>query len=101
MVVTPWRLAGETVTNYLARGQGPFELRCNQVMAKSSSRDKMTVRVIRGGQDETLDDSWLNSSPEERIEAVWTSLDCVSTGTRIRPLNPDFKELLLAFNPQR
>ena len=59
---------------YLAQRQRPFELRYNPVMAKSSSRDKMTVRIIRGGQDEALDDSWLNSSPEERVrvEAVWT-----------------------------
>jgi hypothetical protein len=33
---------------------------------------KISGRVIRNGQEEPRDDGWLDSSPEERIEAVWT-----------------------------
>ena len=32
----------------------------------------MTTRVIRQGQNESADHEWLDMSPEERIEAVWT-----------------------------
>jgi len=32
---------------------------------------EISVRVIRDGQ-EPRDDSWKDSTPEERIEAVWT-----------------------------
>ena len=41
-------------------------------MSETSPREKMTVRVIREGQAEPPDNSWLDSSSEERIEAVWT-----------------------------
>jgi len=32
----------------------------------------MSVRVIRDGKAELHNHEWLDSSPEERIEAVWT-----------------------------
>ena len=41
-------------------------------MFETSRREQMTVRVIRDGRPEPLDDEWIGSSPEERIEAVWT-----------------------------
>lgn len=41
-------------------------------MFEASQRDQMSVRVIRDGRPEPLDDEWIGSSPEERIEAVWT-----------------------------
>ena len=41
-------------------------------MSVSSPQEKMTVRVIREGEVKPQDNVWLDSSPEERIEAVWT-----------------------------
>lgn len=32
----------------------------------------MNIRVIRDARAEPLEDEWSDSSPEERIEAVWT-----------------------------
>lgn len=32
----------------------------------------MSIRIIRDGQAERFDDEWKYSSPEQRIEAVWT-----------------------------
>lgn len=40
-------------------------------MLEDSRNRQITVRVIRGGP-EPPDNDWLNASPEERIEAVWT-----------------------------
>ena len=37
------------------------------------SRDaQMTATVIRDGRPEAIDNEWIGTSPEERIEAVWT-----------------------------
>jgi hypothetical protein len=41
-------------------------------MLDRSRRERMTVRVIRRARSESRDDDWTTSSPEERIEAVWT-----------------------------
>jgi hypothetical protein len=41
-------------------------------MSESLQRDKITVRVIRGGLPEAPESDWTTTSPEERIEAVWT-----------------------------
>lgn len=38
----------------------------------TARREQMSVRVIRNGQLEPLDDDWPGTSAEERIEAVWT-----------------------------
>lgn len=44
----------------------------NWRMFEASQHKKITVRVIRDGRPEPLDDEWIGSSPEERIEAVWS-----------------------------
>jgi hypothetical protein len=41
-------------------------------MPEASPREEMNVRVIREGCAEPEDEDWISSSPEERIEAVWT-----------------------------
>lgn len=41
-------------------------------MFEASQDKEMTVRVIRDGRPEPRDNEWIGSSPEERIEAVWT-----------------------------
>ena len=41
-------------------------------MLEASPKQNITVRVIRNGRPEPRDDEWKGSSPEERIEAVWT-----------------------------
>jgi len=41
-------------------------------MFEDSRRDQITVRVIRNGTVEPVDNDWSKVSPEERIEAVWT-----------------------------
>jgi hypothetical protein len=41
-------------------------------MSEDSRNEQIKVRVIRDGLPEPPDDDWLNASPEERIEAVWT-----------------------------
>lgn len=41
-------------------------------MLEDSRNRQITVRVIRDGGPEPPDNDWLNASPEERIEAVWT-----------------------------
>jgi hypothetical protein len=40
-------------------------------MRKASPTKEMSTKIIRNGQAEPSDDGWENSSPEERIEAVW------------------------------
>jgi len=41
-------------------------------MSQTSPNKEITVRVIRDGQTESMNDDWIGCSPEERIEAVWT-----------------------------
>jgi hypothetical protein len=41
-------------------------------MQEDSPNKEISVKIIRDGQAEPFDDEWDNSSPEERIEAVWT-----------------------------
>ena len=41
-------------------------------MPEPPRSEQMTVRVIRDGQPEPPDNEWLMTSPEQRIEAVWT-----------------------------
>jgi hypothetical protein len=41
-------------------------------MPEASLNKEIIVRVIRDGTPEPPDHDWLNVSPEERIEAVWT-----------------------------
>jgi hypothetical protein len=41
-------------------------------MFEDSRNRKITVRVIRDGLPEPPDNEWTMTSPEERIEAVWT-----------------------------
>ena len=38
----------------------------------SASERQITARVIRNGHTEPVDNDWRNSTPDERIEAVWT-----------------------------
>jgi hypothetical protein len=59
-------------------------------MVSKQQPKSISVRLIRGGE-EPMDEDWKESTPAERIEAVWTGL-----GTK--PMSPDFRELLLAFN---
>ena len=33
---------------------------------------ELSIRIIRDGQKEPIDNEWEGTSPEERIEAVWT-----------------------------
>jgi len=40
------------------------------------------------------------ASPEERIEGVWTLTELCLASNNFHQVNPDFKELLLAFNAQ-
>ena len=67
-------------------------------MSEDSRNDQIKVRVIRNGLPEPRDDDWSMASPEERIEAVWTLTKLCFGGTHFQQVNPDFKELLLAFN---
>ncbi len=41
-------------------------------MLELSPNKEMSSRIIREGQTEPFDNEWNESSPEERIEAVWT-----------------------------
>ena len=41
-------------------------------MFDASPNEEMSIRIIRDGQSETFDDEGPGSTPEERIEAVWT-----------------------------
>ena len=41
-------------------------------MFGASKHEEKRVRVIREGRPEPPDNEWFDSSPEERIEAVWT-----------------------------
>jgi hypothetical protein len=41
-------------------------------MSENARNEQITARVIRGRRPEPPDNDWLNASPEERIEAVWT-----------------------------
>ena len=41
-------------------------------MIESSLREQITVRVLRNGEPAPSDNEWVGTSPEERIEAVWT-----------------------------
>ena len=41
-------------------------------MFETSRREQLSVRVIRDGRSGARDDEWIGTSPEERIEAVWT-----------------------------
>ena len=47
-------------------------IRCYNCHMSEPPHEQMTVRVIRDGQPEPLENEWLMTSPEERIEAVWT-----------------------------
>lgn len=40
-------------------------------MPNAPRRKEMTVRTIRNGEAEPREEEWKNSTPEERIEAVW------------------------------
>jgi hypothetical protein len=44
----------------------------NRFMLEASPHKEISVKLIRDGQAEPFDDGWDNSSPEERIEGVWT-----------------------------
>jgi hypothetical protein len=44
----------------------------NRLMLEVSPHKEISVKLIRDGQAEPFDDGWDNSSPEERIEGVWT-----------------------------
>ena len=44
----------------------------NRTMSNSSQDGEMSAKVVRGGQDEPTGNEWVDASPEERIEAVWT-----------------------------
>jgi hypothetical protein len=67
-------------------------------MLEASRKKEITVRVIRDGLREPPDDDWASATPEERIEAVWTLTELCSPGTNLQKVNPNFTELLLAFN---
>jgi hypothetical protein len=41
-------------------------------MFEVSEPKRISGRVLRDGRGESIDDDWSDSSPEERIEAVWT-----------------------------
>jgi hypothetical protein len=41
-------------------------------MLEVSPKKEMSARIIRDGQQEPVDNEPSDSSPEERIEAVWT-----------------------------
>jgi len=41
-------------------------------MIEVSPSKELSVKTIRDGDAEPFDDEWNKSSPEERIEAVWT-----------------------------
>ena len=37
-----------------------------------SFNERISVRVIRNGESDVPDDAWMEFSPAERIDAVWT-----------------------------
>jgi hypothetical protein len=41
-------------------------------MFEDSPNEQISVRVIRDGLPEPLDNDWSKASPEERIETAWT-----------------------------
>ncbi|HKN84501.1 MAG TPA: hypothetical protein VJW17_13730, partial [Pyrinomonadaceae bacterium] len=69
-------------------------------MPDSSQSESMTVRVIRDGQPEPTDKDWMMTSPEERIEAVWTLTELCLAWNQHSPREPRLQELLLAFNAE-
>jgi hypothetical protein len=40
-------------------------------MFEVSSNREISIRIIRDGQSETVDNGWADTTPEDRIEAVW------------------------------
>jgi hypothetical protein len=44
----------------------------NRFMLEAPPHKEISIKLIRDGQAEPFDDEWDNSSPEERIEGVWT-----------------------------
>lgn len=44
----------------------------NCAMSNASRRKDILVKTIRQGEPDSRENEWHNSSPEERIEAVWT-----------------------------
>ena len=44
----------------------------NQCMFDASRSEQIRVKVFRDGQPEPPDTDWTMTTPEERIEAVWT-----------------------------
>jgi hypothetical protein len=41
-------------------------------MFEASSKKEISISIIRDGQSETIKNEWADSTPEERIEGVWT-----------------------------
>lgn len=52
--------------------RGPNRAWYNSSMVEVSLKKEVSSSIIRDGQPEGLDNDWNDSSPEERIEAVWT-----------------------------
>ncbi len=70
-----WRVAisqTKDTTRNPIRGSRTSGAWYNWFMFEVSPPKEMFVRIIRDGQAEPIDDERDNSSPEERIEAVWT-----------------------------
>jgi hypothetical protein len=69
-------------------------------MEASHNRKDMTARVIRPGDPPRDDADWENTTPEERINAVWELTLLCLRGRGIKTVNRDFRDLLAEFNVQ-
>jgi hypothetical protein len=67
-------------------------------MFEVSPNKKITGRVIRNTQPERRDDEWTDSSPEDRIEAVWTLTNLCFAWDQNFPRELRLQRLLLILN---
>jgi hypothetical protein len=59
-------------------------------MSEDSRNDKITVRVIRNGEPEPLDNDWAMATMEERIEGVWTLTELCMAWNNPSTSEPEF-----------
>jgi len=67
-------------------------------MSEDSRNEQITVRILRNGELELLDDDWSKTTPEERLEAVWTLIKLCMAWNNFNQCTQTSKKLLLAFN---
>jgi hypothetical protein len=60
-------------------------------MSEDSPNEQISVRVIRNGAPEPPDNDWSTTTPEERIEAVWTLTELCMAWNQSSTSEPTFQ----------